>query len=525
MNKNLGDIFRDFCIFVDERIFPEENAGTYVAFVVDQAFIDEFCKLNSITEATLMDAVGHCLFDRKKDSLFVKGLLAIQLFAASKMAESDGFSARNYRYRLSQILDWDINQMDEWLGVHQDHLWHSLYNWCDQHYFQITKCEMKSGPWKNVQYPINQARRVFSEEDLKYIAACFVEKGLSPSDDLQKRDFRKIITNTDIVLSAKSHHGRIVIENSVKQEDYYNQVYNYFLRWNGEYKEKYGKPKHVVSEGTKQLFMYLPDDYSCLELRTDSLSLERKFDLKSTSYDILSKSYHFKRKGIILFKHDDIYDNYWQEVRYLEGKDEEGLIVCFPQNVSTISYYIGAKIVYENKYVEIFKIKYGINTRDFFTDKRFYELFGGLKIGRNTYLKGAAPKLRLEWPTKIWVDGKAYSDKECEGDITLNYLQEGHHYIKIQDYKKLEFDIVNAAANTCVWMQTYFQWHFDKQNATWESNKEEQGIVGLDYPSIQQKDIKDDIPTVRRWANQLTFGQNYKDETNITLRIIKQTEL
>ena len=520
---SLGDIFRAFCKFVDERIFPEENAGTYVAFVVDQAFIDDFCKLHSLTEATLMDAIGHCVFDERRDSLFVKGLLAIQLFAASKMAESDGFSARNYRYRLSKILNCGITQMDEWLGMYQDRLWHSLYDWCDLHYFQITKCEMKSGPWKNVQYPINQARRVYSEEDLKYIATCFVEKGLSPNEDLQKRDFRKIISNTDIVLSAQSNHGRIVIENSVKQEDYYNQVYNYYLRWDGEYKEKNGKPKNVVKKDFNQLFMYLPDDFRYLEMRTETLSLERKFDLESTSYEMLAKSYHFKRNGIILFKHDDVYDNYWQEVRYLEGKETEGLVICFPQRDSIFRNYLYPNMVYHNRFVEIFKIKYGTNTRVFFTDKRFYGLFGGLKIGRNTYLIGAAPTLRLEWPTKIWVDGKAYSEEVCEGDISLNHLQEGHHYIKIQDYKKLEFDLVKASACTCDWMQNYFQWHFDKLGNVWESNKEEQGVVGLDYPSIQQKSVNADIPTLRRWANQITFGQHYGRETNITIRILKQT--
>ena len=82
-----------------------------------------------------------------------------------------------------------------------------------------------------------------------------------------------------------------------------------------------------------------------------------------------------------------------------------------------------------------------------------------------------------------------------------------------------------ANANTCDWMQSYFQWHFDKQGATWESTQEEQGIVGLDYPPIQQKNINEDIPTLRRWSNQLTFGQHYEGETNITLRIIKQSAL
>ena len=82
-----------------------------------------------------------------------------------------------------------------------------------------------------------------------------------------------------------------------------------------------------------------------------------------------------------------------------------------------------------------------------------------------------------------------------------------------------------ATANTCDWMQSYFQWHFDKQRTTWESTQKEQGIVGLDYPSIPQKSMTEDVPTLRRWANQLTFGHYYEGESNITLRIIKQAEL
>ena len=108
---NWGDIFREFCKFVDERIFPEENAGTYVAFVVDQAFIDDFCHTQHIPEAVLMEAVKNQISTSNIDNLYnddfsfyAKGIVAIQLYAASKRANSDGFSEYNYRERLSQVL-------------------------------------------------------------------------------------------------------------------------------------------------------------------------------------------------------------------------------------------------------------------------------------------------------------------------------------------------------------------------------------------------------------------------------------
>jgi len=523
--NNLGDIFKTFCKFVDERIFPEENAGTYVAFVVDQAFIDEFCKTYSIKESLLMSSVRNSLYSNRRDSLFIKGMLAIQLYAASKRANEGNISEKNYRDRLSQVLDWDIYDLQDWMKQYQENMWDSLYRWCDSHYFQITKCERKTGTGRYVQYPINQALRVFTDEDLRYIAYCFVEKKLSPGEDIQKRDFRKLIGKYDILRNIQTNHARLVVEHSIKDEDYYNQVYNYFLRWKGDYKVKSGTPQNIIKKDSDQLYMYLPDDLSCLELRTAKLSLEKKFDLSTSSYETIAQNYNFKRNAVILFKRDDVYDNYWQEVRFLEGKEEEGLVLCYYQKESDVHYRFRPYMVYHNKYVQIFKIKYDFNSRDFYTDKRFYELCGGLKIGRQIYLLGAAPFLKLEHPTRIWIDGKANGAGESKGDISLNHLSEGHHYIKIQDYKKIEFDLLNVSASTSYWMEDFYQWHVDKREVLWESNKSNNGIVGLDFSSIPQMSNGIIVPTLRRWSELLSYGRRYDKESNITLQIIKQSEL
>lgn len=296
------------------------------------------------------------------------------------------------------------------------------------------------------------------------------------------------------------------------------------MRWNGEYKERTGKHSCIVKKDTDQLYMYLPDDFTRLELRTSNLSLVKKFDLSVTSYDILAKNYNFKRKGVILFKRDDIYENYWQETRYLEGM-EEGIVLCYNQKDSCVHYKLSSFLISRNKYVQIFRVSYNFYTKDFYSNKRFYELYGGLKIGRQMYLLGAAPTLRLERPTRIWIDGKSYADCESKGDVFLTHLSEGRHYITIPGYKKIEFEIQNPNANICDWMNDYNQWHIDKDKNLWENNKEGHGIVGLDYSSIPQKLRNMDVPTLRRWSNQLTFGHNYKGESNITLRIIKQVEL
>ena len=81
----MESIFIKFCKYVDESIFPKENRGESIAFIVDQAFIDEFCKKHAVSEnALLRDVRLNLNIVSKENHLHVKGVLAIQLYAATK---------------------------------------------------------------------------------------------------------------------------------------------------------------------------------------------------------------------------------------------------------------------------------------------------------------------------------------------------------------------------------------------------------------------------------------------------------
>ena len=67
------EIFNKFCKHVDETIFSEENVGSYVAFVVDQSFVVDFCNVHSIKEIDLMKSVRCSLY--RRDLLSIKGIL------------------------------------------------------------------------------------------------------------------------------------------------------------------------------------------------------------------------------------------------------------------------------------------------------------------------------------------------------------------------------------------------------------------------------------------------------------------
>ncbi len=525
MNIMKSDIFKAFCHYVDDRIFSKDNMGSYVALVVDQSFVDDFCRENHTTEDALMSSVRNNLWRYRHDDLTIKGIVAIQLFAASKRANTDGLTVKNYRVRLSQVVNWDINDLQQWMASYQETIWLSLYRWCDSHYFQITKCKPRTGTGRYVQFPVNQALRVFNEEDLFYIARAFVDKHLYPGEDISEMDFWRIISKHAIKRYFETRHASDVVDNSVSDDDYYSQIYNYYLRWNGKYKihEKIVKTDPALSE----VFAYLTDDFNALELRDEHLKLLHSFLPNQMEYANIQKHFPFKREGLLLFKRDDVYENRWQEVRYIDADETNyskesgnyGVVVCF-KNAASFKWEYKLKlceVLYENRFIVIYKLFRRISTEEFFTEERPYELYGGLKIGRNTYLKGATPILRLIKPSMVWIDGKVVNEKAIHGDFSLNHLEAGSHYVKLINSKKIRIDIVDTSANIWEWQNSYNKWLIGKKPPSWYSTKSENGIVGLDFSSICNNESSLDESVTKRWARALAFGEYHPNENNIAI--------
>ena len=523
-----GDIFKAFCHYVDDRIFSKENMGSYVALVVDQSFIDDFCKENHTTEDALMCSVRSILWRYEYDELLIKGIVAIQLFAASKRANTDGLTVKNYRNRLSQVVNWDINDIQQWMESYQENIWLSLYRWCDSHYFQITKCKPRIGTGRYVQFPVNQALRVFNEEDLFYIAKAFVDKQLYPGEDISQMDFWRIISKHSISSYFQTRHAYDVVANSVSTDDYYSQIYNYYLRWNGKYKlhEKVVKTTPAQTE----VFAYLTEDFNTIELRNEHLKLLHCFSANQMNYANIEKYFPFKREGMLLFKKDDVYENRWQEVRYIDADETDyskrsgnyGIVVCF-RNVVPLKWEYKVKrceVLFENKFVVIYKLFRRVFTEEFFTEKRPYQLYGGLKIGRNTYIKGATPILRLLKPSMVWVDGKAV-DESIDGDYSLTHLEAGCHYVKLINSKKIKIEVADTSASIGEWQDGYNKWKIGKKPALWHNTKSDSGIVGLDFSSVCDKELALDESVARRWVKAIVFDEYNPNENNIAIKLTR----
>lgn len=521
-------LFSKFCQFIDERIFSEDNIGSSVAFVVDKALINEFCKRNGVDEHELMHAVRYNLYSYSRNITHIKGILAIQLYAASKRANSGGITVKNYRDRLSQVLlDWDMNELQRWMEDHQELYWETFYDWCDSHFFFVAKCKRKTGAGRYVQYPIMQSQCVFTEEDLKYIACAFVDYDLLPGEDISETDFWRVLDRYSLISYFKTRHSHEVRDNSRSDEDYKRQIFNYYLRWDGEYKLGYNSAVKRQTAKEADEFIYLTDDFSKLQFRNSNLKLTKEIDVSKLTYSHISRLFSFKHKGLILFKKDDIYDNYWQECRYLDEIDEEdikeeGIALVFTNQCNHRIIYKSELLIKRYANISIYRVKYSYTTSDLYAEKRFYSLEGGLKIGRNSYLLGAGPSLVVTRKSRFWIDGKP-NDASKDETFDLSGLDTGTHSIRFPNYKRIEFEIVRHDALHPQWLDSYNKWNIDLEGSLWESVNIDNGIVGLDYTSIPQNiqsGLKGSV--LNRWGMMHVFGTIQQNETNNVIKVLSK---
>jgi hypothetical protein len=510
-------LFSKFCEYVDKTIFSEENMGGVVAFVVDKNYIERFCENNGTTERELMLAVKGSLWSSylSPSLLQIKGILAIQLYAASKRANSNGITSVNYRDRLVQVLDWNIDSLQDWMVNNQDRYWRRLYDWCDEQGFIIAKSYPKYGAGRYVQYPTQQAERVFTEEELLYIACYFNDSRLSPGEDISEKSFWKVIDKYRLYRYASSSHARTILYSDEYCKDGYTQIYNYYLRWDGTYKSLSDYKKRTTSARLDDL--YIDGDFSNIEIRDEKFNITNRIGVNELTINKLRGLYNFKRDGFILFKRNDIYDNYWEETRFLIGQ-EEGIAIRF---VGSGRNYVSGQPFFRSSNIEIYKVNVDNAKPELYTEEKYYFLEGGLKIARMQYILGAAPLLRVNKSTKFWIDGVV---NEAKGDSTLFKLplEVGHHYIKFPSQPKLELTIIDPIAKEHIWSDKYFKWRINRKDESWESISTDEGVVGLNFSCMHGKTVES-INPLSSWASYHVFGKEYPSN-NIVIKLLNQTK-
>ena len=433
--------------------FEDSITGSTSWPVIDQSFIDDYCKSQAITESQLKNAIRqYCIYgnyssgsyeqvlEQQGHSIvsFEMAVVAIQIYAATKRERDEEITEKNYRDRLAQVLNCEIQDIERWFIRYQDYVWKTFYDYCnayeeDINYdYRSVQCVQKSGYGRYVQYPLKYAERIFTTEDLKYIAGFFAHKHIYPEEVISLLDFRRIIKESDINRWCNTSHGQTVLSNC-DTANIFQQVFSFYLRWNGEYKSTSGKDSKLP-QGQFSLFLMEDRGNYCLEIRyTNNLTLKERISIQSlTLKKLKSESYHAKRPNILVFQQSP--EGYWQEVRYIDDKEQPGLLILFVGQLPSYQIpTICGDLILSTSELRLYKIQYEEHTQEFYSvQDKLFQLVGGLRVGYMTYLQGVggAPILQLKSPVHVIIDGKIfkYASNVIKTNSQTNYKDEGNKH-------------------------------------------------------------------------------------------------
>ena len=514
-------VFNQFCRYVDEIIFSDEKRGEVVAFVVDQTFIDDFCRECKTTEDKLMTSAMRFLNSVATNAFLAKGMIAIQVFAATKRANSDGITDRNYRDRLSELIFNDTGELQRWMNDYQDRMWSTFYGWCESNDFHVSrKCTPGYGYGRYVQYPLQEALRVFTTEALLNFARAFVDNGLTPEDDYSYSTFWEIVSWRQLASYIDSTNARRIYSDPKYADDARQQIYNFFLRWDGEYRAaNYSESrKRVLTSGN---VLFLSDGLDSFEIRDASLKLLTSYPIASAEYRVITnvKNHVPKRySGLFIFKRNLDYE-IWEEARFLE-EGETGIAVLFPQESNMMYAFRNCPVLVTMPRLKIVKLTQDIAPPIYFTEKKTCYLEGGLKVGNNQYLLGAAPFLVREEPISARIDHEPLMDSGER--VNLNFLDSGIHTISIPGKKSIHFELIGPNPQEPEWDVKNHKWAVIRSCAIWRDSQDEKGVSGMNMlPLSQYKFLKEkDIPPAQAWSKM--FLGDTPNSNNIVVRTLKE---
>ena len=103
----------------------------------------------------------------------------------------------------------------------------------------------------------------------------------------------------------------------------------------------------------------------------------------------------------------------------------------------------------------------------------------------------------------------------------LSDLDVGIHTIRFPNFNKIEFEVVTPKADSPKWQEKYNKWTIDKENDKWDSERQQEGIVGLDFSVISQS-LKETTTgsVLRRWSEMHLLSYKQTNENNIAIKVL-----
>lgn len=371
------------------------------------------------------------------------GLMAIQILCASSMEYG------RYNEILEEKLEIAPHKLQGLFKKYQDELWSIARYHIESLGFKCSFPEPSTGPGRFIQYPKSQA--YLNLQDLEKLSLLFIERELKANLDISLFDFIEVLgieSSKNIPADFITRHAkRVFLQQEFRQSIFQNQLYSFYLNWDGKCKEQnlsiikdYSNRKLYYDEN-KGFFTF--DNKKEYVINFDSDFKKHLFELS-----IIKKS-----NEVILLKRDPSWGDF-EEVRKVQLGDEV-MFVILKSNLLIHDFLLttgGPKfeIVTENIFVFQLSISedYLSILESFISNKNVsIKWIGGVKLERNTYLIGSGPQYIALENCVVLVDGKP---KKLNKDEILNLqdIYDGEHTIQPLNARKINFLITKSKHET-----------------------------------------------------------------------------
>lgn len=469
------------------RFFNEESKGETIFFVIDEDVINEFSvSFTSGDKKKLLNCLVNRFSEDWDYASSVKnelpqffGLIALQVYAAFCRQNGDSFTDAAYLPQLSQLLNgMNLNKIERLFKKYQDELWINFKNWANQNHYEIIIPEKKRDRNRYVQYPLSQA--LFRVADLKKMGTVFDQYGLIPHEPIHKDDFNEIINNAarECAIFNSSYIKRL-IKNQKKRKGIIDQIYRYYLKWDGEVQEVQISQKSVPSTPSAFGNIYF-DECNMSIIVNPKFMIDEIQITKDGVFDILEKHFRLKYKDILFFGKDDDYEDFWAYLKGVEKDKEYILLLKINSKDLKELEKEGHKI--EKVSSDCRKVKTIANSEYLlkkYLQKKHISISGGLKIDPrikwNAWIEGGGPDIiSQEDLCFVWINKEKSNFKE---DLLYN-LPVGDIELKFENFSPIGFSIEPSIQSV------------EKLNSGWLFNNNSQWGLNSDLSKCQISGLK-----------------------------------
>ncbi len=482
--------------------YIERSNSRFINLAFDEYDIEDICDELPIFKE--LQSNWNKLLEIINDEPQYFGLIAIQCLAASqRQADSENDIGENeYQIRLRKLLgitnDATLQQLYKGIDAQnpiQEQIWFAAKDFFLEKYdleLKIPQININAGRY--VQYPKSQS--FFTKEDLKRFTVFFSEN-FHVDEDVSFDYFYKEGRNNMQIRGFRKRVQKL-LENTEKQRQCYEQIFNYFNDWDGtiynfDEKRNQTTQKPNLYKETSRLILYFENNQPFVHLDRKIIDWKNIFNIPN---------YKYFQHDLLFFSKHEYYHGEYEDTRQLESSSIGYIVLNTITKPNELSFLNNNNLEKTDLGNNIFLYKV-ISSNIGFGSK--YELNparfkGGIRTSRKReYLVSYAPNIVCEQEISIIFEHK----KIVYNPTSAN---EGTYKIRVGGYKDIIFNIVATKQSNQIIGSLEKGWNLQTLSPQLENAALEGGLLNL-------KNIETEQPIIRNWidANLKKTKSKYKN--------------